>query len=80
MARNDNVGREYGRVVERLEVLTGERGAAGKPRAAVRRGEFAALAELQSRQVAAAPTQAEFNALQADLAALHAALTRIGKA
>ncbi|HTN66400.1 MAG TPA: hypothetical protein VL051_09490 [Burkholderiaceae bacterium] len=91
MARGDGVsrssapdarlGRDYGRVVERLEILTGERGAAGKPHSAVRRGELSTLAASpQSRPVAAAPTQAEFNALQADVAAIYGALAKLLKA
>lgn len=64
---------------ERLEVLTGERGDDKKSRSAVRRGELQALASmgLKSKQLTAAPTMADYNALQADVAAVFKALTLI---
>ena len=64
---------------ERLEVLIGERGEKTRPRSAVRRGELQALASLglQSKQLTAAPTMADYNALQKDVDNIFKALTRI---
>lgn len=64
---------------ERLEVLLGERGDDKKSRSAVRRIELQALASLglQSKQLTAAPTMDDYNALQADVANIYKALTMI---
>ena len=69
--------RELARIREKVEILTGERGPAQKAMSAIRRGELQPLASiaLQSAQVAAAPTQDEFNALQADVQTIATALT-----
>lgn len=71
--------RDFGRIREKVEKFTGERGDDKRPLSAVRRSEFKALASigLQSGQVAAAPTQADFNALQKDVANIFQALQRI---
>ena len=79
--RNDfaQVQKEFERVKEKVERLTGERGDATRSAAAVRRSDLRTLAsvELQSGQVSAAPTQADFNALQRDVATIFAAIKRI---
>lgn len=73
-SRND-----FDRMREKLEKLTGERGDAKRPLAAIRRGELRALASISmlSGQASGAPTQAEFNALQRDVANIYDALARI---
>ena len=75
----DQIRKEFDRVKEKVERLTGERGDDTRSAAAVRRSDLRTLAsvELQSRQVSAAPTQADFNALQRDGATLCAAIRRI---
>ena len=86
MARGDALqrtqeplSRDMQRMRESLEKLTGERGDATKPLSAVRRSELRALASLtlKSAQVTSSPTQADFNALQADVANIFNALARI---
>lgn len=72
--------KDFERIREKLEKLTGERGDATKSLSAVRRQELRAMPALQSAPVAAAPTAAEFNALQADVAAIFNALARISNA
>ncbi len=64
---------------ERFQVLTGERGDKGKTQSAIRRGELQALASLglQSKQLTATPTMADYNALQEDVANIYKALTLI---
>lgn len=71
--------RDFARIKETLEVLRGERGAERRPQSAIRRGELLPLAgaTLQSAQVTAAPTMAEYNALQADVKMIFAALALI---
>lgn len=71
--------REFARLREQVQIMTGERGGADKSKTAVRRGELRPLASLsmQSKQITASPTQADFNALQADVAAMHAAMVLI---
>ncbi len=71
--------RDFDRIREKVEKLTGERGDAAKSLTAIRRSEFSALASLtlKSKQAAAAPTQAEYNALQSDVANVFAALQKI---
>jgi len=70
---------DFSRIREKVENLTGERGAANRPLYAVRRSELQALASLKMRsdQVTAAPTMAQFNALQADVENIFKALQRI---
>lgn len=67
------------RIREKVEILTAERGNSSRSLSAVRRGELAPLAQLgmTSAQVTAAPTMAQHNALQKDVANLFEALTRI---
>lgn len=57
---------------EKVETLTGDRGAAGKPKSAVRRDELSGLGSisLKSVQLTDAPTMDNYNALQTDIAAL----------
>jgi hypothetical protein len=57
---------------EKLEILAGDRGAAGRPQSAVRRDELSGLGSptLKSAQLTDAPTMDDYNALQADIAAL----------
>lgn len=71
--------RDFERIREKVEKLTGERGDASKPLAAIRRGELRSLASvtMQSSPVSAAPTAADFNALQTDVANIFASLARI---
>lgn len=71
--------RDFDRIKEKVEKFTGERGDATKSLSAVRRSELATLASLtlQSSQVASAPTAAQYNALQKDVAAIFNALQRI---
>ncbi|KDR25966.1 hypothetical protein [Caballeronia zhejiangensis] len=52
---------------EKLEVLAGDRG--DRKKAAVRRGDIATT-RMRSKQLTAAPSAADFNALQADVAAI----------
>jgi hypothetical protein len=70
--------RDFGRIKERVETLTGERGANDRAMSAVRRGELRPLAtlaeDMKSAQITAAPTQADYNALQKDVAALYGAM------
>lgn len=54
-------------LTEKLQILNGERG--DKTKAAVRRGDVTPKA-LKSKQLTSAPTMADYNALQADIAAL----------
>ena len=88
MARGDSIqtqpnvtalARDFARVRESVEKLTAERGDATYPLSAIRRSELRALASmtLRSTQVTAAPTQAEHNALQADVNDIFDALARI---
>lgn len=72
--------KDFERIREKVEKLTGERGDTTKSLSAIRRSELRALPALQSQQVTAAPTAAEFNALQADVAAIFSALARISNA
>ncbi|AOJ09663.1 hypothetical protein [Burkholderia mayonis] len=73
------------RVVQQLQELAGDRGdtAAGRPRAAVRRQDLRAIArmsEMKSKQVSAAPTAADFNALRDDVRMVFEALRAIAQA
>ena len=73
------LARDFARARESLEKLTAERGEATFPLSAIRRSELRALASLtlRSTQVTASPTQAEHNALQADVKDIFDALARI---
>lgn len=74
--------KDFERIREKVEKLTGERGDANKTLSAVRRGEFTALAgmAMQSTQIGASPTADDYNALQSDIATLFALLQRISNA
>jgi uncharacterized protein YlxW (UPF0749 family) len=74
--------KDFDRIREKVEKLTGERGDATKTLSAVRRGEFTALAgmAMQSTQIASSPTAAHYNALQADIATIFELLQRISNA
>ena len=74
----DQIRKEFDRVKEKVEKLTGERGDTSKSLSAVRRSDLKTLAsvELKSTQVTTV-TAADFNALQRDVAFLHDALKRI---
>ena len=72
--------KDFERIREKVEKLTGERGDTTNSLSAVRRSELRVLPALQSKQVAAAPTAADFNALQADVASIFAVLARISNA
>jgi ElaB/YqjD/DUF883 family membrane-anchored ribosome-binding protein len=71
--------RDIQQLKETVEKLVGMRGDATKSQSAVRRSELRALAslKLKSTQVTAAPTQADFNALQTDVSNIFKALQRI---
>lgn len=71
--------RDFAQMKEMVEKLTGMRGDATKSQSAVRRTELRALAslKLKSTQVTAAPTQADFNALQSDVSTIFLTLQRI---
>ncbi len=71
--------RDFRNVMEKLDRLSGVRGDTAKSQSAVRRSELYPLASitLSSKQVTAAPTQAEYNALQSDVAKIFNALKRI---
>lgn len=71
--------KDFERIREKVEKLTGERGDTNKTLSAIRRGELRALGSItmQSSQIAAMPTQADFNALQSDVAMIFQALSLI---
>lgn len=71
--------REFDRIKEKVEKMTGERGDAKKSLSAVRRIELSALASLslKSGTVTTTPTAAQYNALQTDVANIFEALQRI---
>lgn len=77
--RQAQLATDFARVKEQFETLAGQRGAASKPLSAIRRGELRPLAslELKSSPIVAAPTMADYNALQADVAKMFAALSQI---
>jgi len=70
------------RLKEQVEVLTARRGAEKRPLSAVRRGELVGLANrpMGSDQVSAAPSAADFNALQTDVRAIYDLLAVISNA
>lgn len=71
--------------LEKLEVLDGSRrrNREARLRAAVRFQDLDAILatprDLQSKQITAAPTQADYNALQADLASVHRRLLALSE-
>lgn len=71
--------RDFERIKEKVEKFTGERGDKEKTLTAIRRGELRAFASMKmnSSQVTAAPTQADYNALQKDVANIVQALQKI---
>lgn len=73
------LNREFDRIKEKVEKFTGERGDKEKSLTAIRRGELRTLASIrmESSTVSAAPTQADYNALQKDVANIYQALQRI---
>jgi hypothetical protein len=75
----DDAKRQFERVREQVQLLTGERGDADRSKTAVRRGELRALASLKMRstQIAGTPTRDDFNRLQADVEAVYAAFVLI---
>lgn len=78
-ANVEQVVREFQRIKEKVEKFTGERGDDNKSLSAIRRGELTVLASnsLQSSQITGAPTQAQYNALQADVKLIFDILSRI---
>lgn len=73
------MARDLARIKEKVEKFTGERGDKEKTLTAIRRGELRAFSSMKmnSGTVTAAPTQADFNALQKDVANIYQALQRI---
>lgn len=71
--------RDFDRIKEKVEKMTGERGDAKKPLSTIRRSELNALASLslKSGTVSTTPTAAEYNALQTDVSNIFEALQRI---
>lgn len=71
--------RDLQQLKETVERISGQRGDATKSASAVRRSELRPLASLtmRSKQITAAPTQADYNALQADVGNIFRALQRI---
>jgi hypothetical protein len=71
--------RQFDRLREQVEIMVGERGSADKAKTAVRRGELRPLAslKLKSSQISAAPTQDDYNRLQADVEAVYGAFVLI---
>lgn len=72
---------QFMRLQEQVQIMTGERGGADKSRTFIRRGELRPLAglstQMKSKQITAAPTAADYNALQADVAAIYQAFVLI---
>lgn len=71
--------RTFERIKVKVETMTGERGDETKSLSSVRRSELRPLAsmEMRSSQITAAPTQAQYNALQSDVADIFNSLKRI---
>jgi hypothetical protein len=71
--------RDLQQTKEMVEKIAGTRGDTTKSQSAVRRSELRGLASLslQSKQVTAAPTQDDFNALQSDVDNIFKTLQRI---
>lgn len=76
---NQQLQREFDRIKEKVEKMTGERGDAKKSLSTIRRSELNALASLslQSMTVSTTPTAAQYNALRTDVANIYEALQRI---
>lgn len=76
---DQSLQRDFDRIKEKVEKMTGERGDAKKPLATIRRVELSALASLslKSGTVTTTPTAAQYNALQSDVANIFEALQRI---
>lgn len=74
---------ELGQLKEAVDVLTGRR-PSNRGSAAVLREDLTGILQLplklQSSQLTAAPTMADYNRLQADIRALHAALSAVSSA
>lgn len=71
--------------IEDLQVLAAKRGAKSTPQAAIRRADLTAVLPqpttmLKSKQINAAPTQADYNNLQKDVSVIFAMLTQIAEA
>lgn len=72
--------RKYDRAVEQVQILVGERGPSDGSEMAVRRADVMGAGkppDLKSSQLTAAPTMADYNKLQADIAAIHSLLSAI---
>lgn len=78
-AKLSQLNREFDRIKEKVEKFTGERGDKEKTLTAIRRGELRAFASMKMNSgiVTVAPTQADYNALQKDVANIYQALQRI---
>lgn len=65
---------------QQLEALVGERGRGGEDRKAATHDELASLGAItiQSVQISAAPTAADYNKIVADITALAAVLNKAG--
>ena len=76
---DQSLQRDFDRIKEKVEKMTGERGDAKKPLSTIRRTELSALASLslKSGTVSTTPTAAQYNALQSDVANIFEALQRI---
>lgn len=73
------MSRDLARIKEKVEKFTGERGDSEKTLTAIRRGELRAFATLKmnSSTVTGAPTAADYNDLQKDVANIYQMLQRI---
>jgi hypothetical protein len=71
--------RQFERLREQVELMTGERGASNRAKTAVRRGELRPLASLtlKSSQISGTPTADDYNKLQEDVAAVYSAFVLI---
>ena len=69
------IRKELDTVVEKLDVLAGDRPKA-RARSAIRRSDVANLT-MESQPISASPTADDFNALRADVAAILNALQRL---
>lgn len=70
------------RTVQLLQELAGERGEPGRPHAAVRRNDLAAIGKIPpmgSNQASGAPTMADYNALRDDVRRMYEAITRVAQ-
>jgi len=78
-AKDQEVVKDFKRVEQYMKILLGQVGADTKPLSSLRRGELLPLASqtMKSEQLLAAPTMADFNALQADIQMIFDALSLI---